>query len=89
MNREELAMNWSIINCYSNDAIFGFLAGYDSCKDENRKLKEALMDMVNQHTAVYEGLELKGYDSGFLSSNESALELCVELGLIKKERVIR
>ena len=52
------------------------------------KLKEALLDMVCQHTAIYEGIELM-YDSNFLSANEDALDLCVELGMIKKEQVIR
>jgi hypothetical protein len=63
-------------------------------RDEDDRLKEAFMDMLNQACGEWintNGLDhkFKGYDSMCLSAYENALDLAVEFGWIKKEEVLR
>lgn len=71
-------------------------------QDEDDRIKEAFLDMLNQACADWEPpkwddaqkkyvseAKFKGYDSMCLSAYEGALSLAVELGWIKKEEVLR
>lgn len=68
-------------------------------RTEDERLKDAFLDLLNQHCGEWEsklddgnrfaGKVFKGYDSGCLSANETALDLAVEFGWIKKEEVLR
>jgi hypothetical protein len=67
--------------------------------DEDQRLKEAFLDLINQSCAEYQqeygdnfkllGTKFVGYDSKCISAYENALDLAVEFGWIKEEHVIR
>jgi hypothetical protein len=57
--------------------------------DEDERIKDAFIDMLDQSCGSWENGKFKGYDSMYLSTYEHALDLAVELGWIKKEDVTR
>lgn len=71
-------------------------------EEKIERLKEAFMDLLNQHCGKWETIypegwkpgipyehKFMGYDSMYLSANQNALDLAVELELIKKEDISR
>lgn len=63
-------------------------------QDEDDRLKEAFLNLLGQHCGVWERdalglLTFKGYDSGYLSANETALDLALEFEWIKPQEILR
>ena len=58
--------------------------------DEDERLKDCFMDLLNQSCGKYDREKgITFYDSLCMSTYEGALELAVDFGWIKKEQVLR
>ena len=58
-------------------------------KDEEVRLKDTFMDLLDQTCATYKKDGSIGYDSLCISTYEDALDLAVEFGWIQESEVIR